>query len=270
MSNGTLRSEISEKNSANFKIVPKKRTRIYLSGLMTVLDINGKNIAPNAKRTRAILAVLCFAKGRRVARGRLAGLLWDRSDESHAQTSVRQGLSDLNRAVGKRVPGLIEIDRHAARLNPDLCWIDIFDEGGHLDRLLEDLDGISSPFDRWLAAQRDQFEDNRREELEDRLNSLIAENAAPEMRSAAARELANFDRTHEGAARALMIAFAEMGNRAQSAREFARCRDELKRMDLVPSAETVAVYEAVRLVSIKSASNALHTNANPIEKIRSG
>ena len=81
--------------------------------------------------------------------------------------------------------------------------------------------------------------------LEAELDRLTEQNARPEVRAAAARRLINFEPTHEGAVRSLMKAFAQMGDRAQAIREFERCRQVLQRMlDLPPSKETIAVYEA--------------------------
>ena len=89
-----------------------------------------------------------------------------------------------------------------------------------------------------------------RTRLEANLGRLVRENAPPQARAEQARKLINFDPTHEGAVRALMTAFAEMGDRPQRFREYERCRQALKSiLDLSPSKETVAVYEAVRLVN---------------------
>jgi len=187
----TLLARTSDEAAAQISTKLRRMVKINLAGLMKVTALNGKSILPTAKRTRAILAILCVSKGKRVARARLAALLWERSDEAHAQTSLRQSLSDLNRSIGNQVPGLIEIDRDAVRLNTRACWIDIFEEKNHFDRLLEDLDGISPRFDRWLASQRTLFEDTHRDELEGELNRMIAENVAPELRAAAARKLAS-------------------------------------------------------------------------------
>ena len=118
------------------------------------------------------------------------------------------------------------------------------------ERLLEDLDGITPSFDHWLAAERTRFEDRVRKILEAELDRLIEQNARPEVRAAAARRLINFEPTHEGAARNLMRAFAQMGDRAQAIREFERCRQALLTvLDLPPSKETTAVYEAIRIES---------------------
>jgi len=217
---------------------------------MRAVAPGGDDILPRSRKTRALLACLCLARGERVSRSRLAGLLWDRSGDAQARMSLRHALSELNTIINGRVPGLIEIERDVVRLDARACWIDAFAVPDHSERLLEDFDGISSAFDHWLTIERVQFEDRLRAMLEKELNRLTDENAAAELRAAAARRLINFEPTHEGAVRSLITAFVEMGDRAQAVREYERCRTALQSMlDLTPSKETVALYEALRLMS---------------------
>ncbi len=224
--------------------------KFYLVGTMRAVAQGGDDILPRSRKTRALLACLCLAQGERVSRSRLAGLLWERSGDAQARMSLRHALSELNTIVNGRVPGLIEIDRDLVRLDARACWIDAFAVPDHSERLLEDFDGLSSAFDHWLTIERVQFEDRLRATLENELNRLTEENAAAELRAAAARRLINFEPTHEGAARSLITAFVEMGDRAQAVREYERCRIALHSMlDLTPSKETVALYEALRLMS---------------------
>ena len=225
----------------------------------------GADFLPRGRKTRGLLACLCLAQGERVSRSRLVGLLWDRSGEAQARMSLRQSLSELNSIVNRHVPALVEIERDSVRIVVRKCWVDalaIFHASAdtaaqtstlvepYSERLLEDLDGMTPSFDQWLTAERTRFEDHVRKILEAELERLTEQNANPEMRAAAARRLINFEPTHEGAVRSLMKAFAQMGDRAQAIREFERCRQVLQRMlDLPPSKETVAVYEAVRVES---------------------
>jgi len=225
----------------------------------------GADFLPRGRKTRGLLACLCLAQGERVSRSRLVGLLWDRSGEAQARMSLRQSLSELNSIVNRHVPALVEIERDSVRIDVRKCWVDalaIFHASAdtaaqtstlvepYSERLLEDLDGMTPSFDQWLTAERTRFEDHVRKILEAELERLTEQNANPEMRAAAARRLINFEPTHEGAVRSLMKAFAQMGDRAQAIREFERCRQVLQRMlDLPPSKETVAVYEAVRVES---------------------
>ncbi len=179
--------------------------------------------------------------------------------------SLRQSLSELNGVVNRHVPGLVEIGRDSVRIDVRKCWVDalaILEASAdatadtsnlvqpYSERLLEDLDGITPSFDHWLAAERSRFEDRVRKILEAELDRLTEQNAKPEVRAAAARRLINFEPTHEGAVRSLMKAFAQMGDRAQAIREFERCRQALLTvLDLPPSKETAAVYEAIRTES---------------------
>ena len=240
----------------------RPRARIYLVGTMRAVGPGGIDLLPHGRKTRALLAVLCLAEGERVPRTRLVGLLWDRSTDANARTSLRQSLSEINGFVNRHVPGLVEIGRDAVRIDVGKCWVDalaIFEASAdatadssnlvqpYSERLLEDLDGITPSFDHLLAGERTRFEDRVRKILEADLDRVTEQNAKPEVRAAAARRLINFEPTHEGAVRCLMKAFAQMGDRAQAIREFERCRQALLRvLDLPPSRETFALYEAIR------------------------
>jgi len=188
--------------------------------------------------------------------------------------SLRQSLTELNGIVNRHVPGLVEIGRDSVRIDLGKCWVDALaileasadataDNSNlvqsYSERLLEDLDGITPSFDHWLAAERTRFEDRVRKILEAELDRLIEQDAKPEVRAAAARRLINFEPTHEGAARNLMRAFAQMGDRAQAIREFERCRQALLTvLDLPPSKETTAVYEAIRIDSPSAVAPLIH------------
>jgi TolB-like protein/DNA-binding SARP family transcriptional activator len=250
--------------------IPRALPRVYLVGTMRAVAPGGADLLPRGRKARALLACLCLAQGDRVSRSRLVGLLWDRSAEAQARMSLRQSLSELNSIVNRHVPGLVEIARDSVRIDVGKCWVDalaILEASAdatadtsnliqpYSERLLEDLDGITPSFDHWLASERTRFEDRVRKILEAELDRLTEQHAKPEVRAAAARRLLNFEPTHEGAVRSLMKAFAQMGDRAQAIREFERCRQVLLSvLDLPPSKETVAVYEAVRAESPQVAS----------------
>ena len=245
--------------------IPGTSARIYLVGTMRAVAPGGADVLPRGRKTRGLLACLCLAQGDRVSRSRLVGLFWDRSPDPQARMSLRQSLTELNGIVNRHVPGLVEIGRDSVRIDIRKCWVDalaVLDASvdptadlsnlvqPYSERLLEDLDGITPSFDHWLAAERTRFEDRVRKILEAELDRLIRQNAKPEVRAAAARRLINFEPTHEGAVRNLMSAFAQMGDRPQAIREFERCRQALLTvLDLPPSKETTAIYEAIRIDS---------------------
>jgi TolB-like protein/DNA-binding SARP family transcriptional activator len=226
---------------------PSGVASLYLFGTMRIMSPDGEFISLAARKTRAILAVLSIADGKPISRSRLIELLWDRSEDAQARMSLRHALSELKHLVNDRVPNLIEIDRQTVRLNTELCWIDAVASTDHFERLFDDLDGISSSFDHWLASERVRFDDRVRADLEQDLQRLAENDAAPELQAAAARKILNFDPAHEGAVRSLMAAFMKLGDRAQAIREYERCRQALRSgFDVSPSEETTAVYQAAR------------------------
>jgi TolB-like protein/DNA-binding SARP family transcriptional activator len=261
--------------------VPRVLPRIYLLGTMRAVAPGGADFLPRGRKTRGLLACLCLSQGERISRGRLVGLLWDRSADAQARMSLRQSLSELNSIVNRHVSGLVEIGRDSVRFDVRKCWVDalaILEANAdatadtsnlvqpYSERLLEDLDGITPSFDQWLTAERTRFEDRVRKILEAELDDLTERNTRPEVRAAAARRLINFEPTHEGAVRSLMKAFAQMGDRAQAIREFERCRRVLLTvLDLPPSKETIAVYEAIRIESPQMASPAIFEGAAGVE-----
>src|SRR5262249_47297676 len=157
-----------------------------------------------------------------------------------ARTSLRHALSELNSGINSRIPELIHIDREWASFNVRGCFVDVFDAPHHTERLLDDLDGITAPFDQWLAAERTRLEDRLRTNFDAELDRLIRDDAPPQLRVDAARKLIEFEPTHERAVRTLMTSLSQLGHRSQAIREYERCREALRRLlDLAPSRETV-------------------------------
>ena len=223
--------------------------RVYLSGTMRMVGPGGENILPRLRKTRALLAYLCLAGGTPVTRASLIGLLWARTSETQARYSLRQALAEIKSTVSQKAAGLIEIDRETVRLNTTACWVDVLNGEADASRLLEDLHGVTNAFGQWLSVERTRLENQQRSTLEEDLDRLVEDGALAKRRIDAARRLINYDPTHEGAARQLMLAFAELGDRSQALREYDRCRQALKDLsaELMPSPETVSLYESIRL-----------------------
>jgi TolB-like protein len=194
--------------------------RIHLLGPMRATTYLGENILPHGKRARAVLGYLCLAAGQHVPRAHLAGLLWDRVSDAAARTNLRQALRELSSAFGGLAKELISSGRDIVRLNVGACWVDALaalaldraaPDLAHVDlpalcrgELLEDLDGASASFDRWLAGER------RR--VSERLQTLLEQELArAEPKSSAPRELTR--------------ALAGMRERAHTLRESARRTD---------------------------------------------
>jgi len=239
--------------------------RIHILGPMRATSYLGQDILPVGRKARAILGCLCLAKGQRLTRSRLAAMLWDGVSEFQARASFRQSYRELVVAFGPLAKDLVSADRETVSLNVDMCWIDALavlspEAGAHRSELaahltgelLEELDGIAVAFDHWLLSERTRFVERRRALLEAELDRAHGDNTDVRARADIARRLILFDPTHEGASRILMRALADMGERPQAVREFARCRDALKRtLDVEPSPETCALYEAIRSFAVR-------------------
>lgn len=240
--------------------------RIHLLGPMRASSFMGDNILPRGRKARALLGCLCLASGQRLSRSRIAAMLWDRVLEFQARASFRQAVRELVVAFGPLASELIHCDRETISLNTGLCWIDaaallapeLAAQNAHRGELaahctgdlLEGLDGFSVAFDQWLLGERTRFNEQRRALLEAELDHANGANKAANERAEIARRLIMFDPTHEGASRILMRALADMGERGQALREYGRCKDALHTtLEVEPSAETHALYQAIRMVA---------------------
>jgi TolB-like protein/tetratricopeptide (TPR) repeat protein len=228
----------------------RKLAQFYLRGPMRVVGPEGEDLLPAPRKVRAMLAYLCLAPTGPTPRSRLRSLLWNGAlDTQAAANNLRHALWQLSTTINGQVPGLIVVRRDTVQLARERCWIDVAEDLTREERLLEDLDGITTPFDQWLMTERRRIDDQARTALEQELQRLIEDGAGAELRAAAARRLTNFDATHEGAVRALMSAFYDMGEPAQAIREYERCRRAMHSANLPMSNQTIALHETIRLVS---------------------
>ena len=224
----------------------QKSSRIHLLGPLRAVGPAGNDILPRAKKAQAVLAYLCLARGERISRSRLAGMIWDRVGETQARDSLRHALNEMERVGGWR----IDSSRDAVRLDISACWIDAFESPEASDQLLDGLDDISPSFDQWLLAERTRFENRWQAKLESELHDLVATGASADLRAASARRLLNFMPTHEPALRSAMKAFADMGDPGQAVREFERFRQICEtNLGIPPSEKTTSLYSAIRIAS---------------------
>jgi len=142
--------------------------RIHLFGPMRATSYLGDDILPSSKKGRALLGYLCLAPGTKVARLRLARMLWEETSDELSRGSLRHALLDVCEAMGSLAAELISAGRTSVRLNANACWIDavamldLSSRGNELaqfctGQLLEGLDGLSVSFDRWLLRERARF-----------------------------------------------------------------------------------------------------------------
>ncbi len=228
--------------------------RLRLIGQMEAWTLTSESVLPTGRKTRALLAILALSLPRSVLRGRLAEMLWSRRPEEQARASLRQEIHRLLEALEPVGGQILAISRDHLSLRPGAVWVDVEEvlrastarpaALSLLDGdLLEDLDGVDPSFDAWLAGERERLRDRARTLAE----HLLIEKTDPVEVIPAAQQLLGIDRTHEGAWRALMRAYAARGERGMAIQAFERCRTVLAdQLDAQPSEETQRLLAEIR------------------------
>ncbi len=213
-------------------------------------------------KTMALLGYL-IASERPVARESLAGLLWGDSSEPEALGHLRRALHNLSTLL----PGCLTADRQAIEFvaGPG-CQVDIrlfqelerqgesaalaraaalyrgsFLEGMFLDDCPE--------FETWLLAERERW----RQAVSRVLDRLITHHAhrgeyEPALRFAS--RLVELDPWREEAQRQMMLLLARTGQFSAASMQYEACRRVLaEELGVEPGAETVALYERIRIAA---------------------
>jgi DNA-binding SARP family transcriptional activator len=235
--------------------------RIRLIGPMEACTLTGERILLRGRKTRALLAILALSSPRPVLRGRLTELLWSRRAEEQARASLRQEIHRLSEALAPVGRPILSINRDHLALRPGSVWIDVEEvlratpakpaALSLLDgELLEDLSGVGPSFDGWLAGERERLRDRGCTLAE----NLLREKTDPEAMIPAAQQLLAIDRSHEGAWRALMRAYAARGERGMAIQAYERCRAVLiDQLDAQPSEETQRLIGEIRAAGLAAA-----------------
>ncbi|MEM7125075.1 MAG: BTAD domain-containing putative transcriptional regulator [Chloroflexota bacterium] len=223
-------------------------------------------------KVRGLLAYLAVEGNRPLDRSHLAGILWPDKPEESARGNFRYSLTNLRKAVGdgSAEPPYFLINRRTMQLNPSalemgLLEIDInrFEASyaqsanafqSALDAInlyrgtfLEEMDGIDSPeFEAWIGLQREM----RHRQMADLL-ALVTQQmfASREFAQSVsfAQQLVDHEPWREEAHVQLMNALWHNGQGHEAMRQYHRCCRILENgLDVKPSPETEALYEAIR------------------------
>ncbi len=131
--------------------------RLQLLGPFGLFDPAGMRIEIRGRKEMALVALLAASPDGVCARGWLQGLLWGRSDDEHAQASLRRVLSDLRKVAQAGGSPLIDSENGRAWINFAHLDVDIREPAGRTSgRLfLEGLDVRGADaFEDWLREQR--------------------------------------------------------------------------------------------------------------------
>jgi DNA-binding SARP family transcriptional activator/TolB-like protein len=239
---------------AHDSIVSAPRLQLRLLGHMAVHDTSGRSHLPRTRKTRALLGILAMASPKPVLRLHVATLLWSRREKEQAGASLRQSVHELQETLAPDWAHLFVTDRHHLSLRGAELDIDALAFAHPLElepasllrfeeKLLEDLDGLDPAFDRWLDEQRARFIRVGRTVGE----GILAKCEDPVIAIDVAERMLAFDRTHEGAWRAIIRSHAERGDLGAATASYNRCRGVLAEFsDARPSPETEELIERIR------------------------
>jgi PAS domain S-box-containing protein len=232
--------------------------RLGLLGGFAAEDRAGRPIAVSARKDRALLAYLALGPGRRHARDKLGGLLWDA--EGDGRHNLRQGLVALRRALGRT--GALDLGRDDIALKAEAVAVDArrfealtaeatpsADEAAmalYRGALLEDFPPVAPLFDDWLMVERERLGTLAVVTLGRLLDHHAAQHDVAKAIDTATR-LVSLDPFHEEARRTLMLLLAENGQVGAALRHYEGLAALLKReIGVEPEDETRQLYHLLR------------------------
>ena len=218
----------------------------------------GKRIDIPSRAGQSLLAYLLLNAGTPQRRERLAGLLWPDTSDENARHNLRTELWRIRKALGSRDDAdndYLLTEDLTITFNPEAqFWLDVNQlqrltpANGSLDDLISQLtlyQGELLPgfYDDWVVLERERLQ-----ALFERGMKRLMERLCQEQRWATVLEWCErwiaLGQTPEPAYRALMAAYAALGDRARAVATFERCRAALEQdLGVEPSPETQSLYD---------------------------
>ena len=234
-------------------------TRIRVLGRFD-LDLGGVRVPPlESARAESLLAFVLLHRHAAASRQQLAFVLWPDSTEAQARTNLRHLLHTLRR----RLPDAdryLDITSRTVGWRADApCWLDVsafeelLDAGGDGtdEAALRDAialytgDLLEGCYDDWLLGERARLRQRHLDAL-GKIAAVCAARGDLDDAIAYAEQLQRGDPLREETYRQLMRCHDARGDRARAVRAYHICCSTLSReLDVLPSAETDAVYRGV-------------------------
>jgi TolB-like protein/DNA-binding SARP family transcriptional activator/tetratricopeptide (TPR) repeat protein len=256
------------------RVTTSANISLRLLGEFEVRDAAGMPITITARKNQALLAALALAPSCTLTRSRIAGLLWSDRGEEQARTSLRQALVALRKDLGIAGATLLSFGDERVRLDFSRIDIDALEfrklaKGSDIESLrkaktllhgplLADLEIADPAFESWLAQERRRIDDTTITLL-DKLCDHEKENSLLDL----ARRLVDIDPTREPSHRRLMLAYAQMGERAAALHQYDVLRNVLRdEFDTVPDAETEALRRRLLSAQVNGTNKAAPDDDN--------
>ncbi|HWV88419.1 MAG TPA: hypothetical protein VNZ62_23430, partial [Capillimicrobium sp.] len=194
-----------------------------LGGFRAVAD--GREARFEHRRAADLVKLLALAVPHRLPRDRVVEALWPGLGAEAGVANLHKAASNARRALGHRDAvvlraGLVVL-APGAEIVTDVACFEAGDDGAYAGPLLPD-----DAYEPWTLADRERLQDLR---------------AARLRRRGRWADLVAIDPADEAAWRELVRTRLEVGDRLGAARRLRRLRDELSRIGLAPSPETLAL-----------------------------
>lgn len=221
------------------------------------LKVNGAPARPlRSQKGQGLLALLALRQGREVSRAWLAQTLWPDSEIEEAQTSLRQSLSDLRRALSDQAGRLASSSTKMLCLDLTGAEVDVlrFDQAiakGDTEALEKAVALYRRPFmedclEAWAFQEREKRQQDYLKALETLAMQAMAD-GSPDRAVAYLRPGVETDLSHQSLHRALMQAYAKQGDYESALQVFQELRRRLFASSYgEPQPETQALYQTLR------------------------
>ena len=231
--------------------------QVFLLGQFD-LRCDGKRIAIPSRAGQSLFAFLILNAGTMYRREYIAGLLWNDMGEEQARHHLRQELWRVRSVMcPSRERECLEIDDiEIGFLKSGSYWLDveafrkISAPIASLPELMTGLalyrgDLMPGFFEDWVTRERQVLTVLFETRMGELLERLVQEKEWSCVLEWAEHWIALCE-TPEPAFRALLRAYAALGDHARLAMTFTRCQSALRQnLEVEPSAETIALYEAL-------------------------
>jgi DNA-binding SARP family transcriptional activator/predicted ATPase len=232
--------------------------KIYLLGQFKLLA-DERRIELTSRPAQSLLAYLTLNAGVNQRREKLAALLWPEATESNARSYLRQALWRIRKALeSASLSGedFLTISDISVTFNQDSdYWLDaaILLQTAE-DKSLVELSETASLYrgellpgfyEEWVVLERDSLESAYHHKMNKLLERLIQTEAWDDAIEWSEQWI-KLGHAPEPAFRALMQAYAGLGDKGMVTSTYQRCVDSLNReLSLEPSSETIQIYEQI-------------------------